>query len=194
MAQVNKAQIEKLKNAIIYFVQQDKTVKLTKLMKLLYYLDFRHYKETGYSVTGQEYVAWRQGPVPKNVWHELRNNEDMGCGLHGAITLLPAQDDDIGFTIALMKGVKLSQSPFSHRESQLLKEVSEMFRGCTAKQVSDASHMRGQPWEKTLKVKGEKARIDYDLALEGCDENHIERIREDQADRFALSRFFGVDI
>ena len=30
---------EKLKNAVLYFVKNDKTVGLTKLMKLLFYLD-----------------------------------------------------------------------------------------------------------------------------------------------------------
>ena len=33
-------------------------------MKLLYFLDFMHFKQTDKSVTGQDYFAWMTGPVP----------------------------------------------------------------------------------------------------------------------------------
>ena len=40
-------------------------------MKLLFFLDFRHFKETGKSVTGLEYFAWEKGPVPKDLFEEI---------------------------------------------------------------------------------------------------------------------------
>ncbi len=46
---------EKLKNAVLFFDQQDKTVGLTKLMKLLYFVDFELYRDYGQSLTGQSY-------------------------------------------------------------------------------------------------------------------------------------------
>jgi uncharacterized phage-associated protein len=59
---------EKLRNAVLFFVKSDKTVGLTKLMKLLFYLDFRLYRETGEPLTGETYEAWNFGPVPADVW------------------------------------------------------------------------------------------------------------------------------
>ena len=40
---------EKLINAIIYFANNTKRCGKTKLLKLLYFLDFRHFKQTGKS-------------------------------------------------------------------------------------------------------------------------------------------------
>lgn len=189
-------QAEKLKSAIIFFVKQDKTVKLTKLMKLLYYLDFRHYQETGYSVTGQEYTAWKMGPVPVDVWAELRQSEDRACGLAQVLKALPAGEgeDDFGFNLRLIPGAKFNEGLFSDREYRIMKEISEVFKGVPAKCVVDATHMRGTPWETTVRKIGEKAKIDYELAFQGVDQEILDRIREDQHDRKALSQLFGVEL
>jgi len=37
-----------------------------KLFKLLYFLDFVHFKNYGTTVTGMEYSAWKMGPVPES--------------------------------------------------------------------------------------------------------------------------------
>ncbi|EQD73859.1 hypothetical protein B1A_04740, partial [mine drainage metagenome] len=55
---------EKLINAIIFFAIHTRFLGKTKLFKLLYFLDFEHHKETGRSVTGMDYFAWKMGPVP----------------------------------------------------------------------------------------------------------------------------------
>lgn len=64
---------EKLLNAIIYFLKNTKYCGLTKLCKLLYYLDFMHFRETGRAVTGLDYFAWDFGPVPQTLYFELKS-------------------------------------------------------------------------------------------------------------------------
>src|SRR3990172_7872329 len=64
---------EKLLNAIIFFLKNTKYCGITKLCKLLYYLDFMHFRETGRSVTGLDYFAWDFGPVPQALYFELKN-------------------------------------------------------------------------------------------------------------------------
>jgi uncharacterized phage-associated protein len=64
---------EKLLNLIAYFVKHTKNCKKTKLFKLLYYADFRHFKETGRSITGLKYFAWQWGPVPKELYAEMEH-------------------------------------------------------------------------------------------------------------------------
>ncbi len=70
-------QREKLLNAITYFVQNTKHCHTLKLFKLLFFLDFEHYRQTGRAVTGQKYVAWPQGPAPNALWHELQKGGDV---------------------------------------------------------------------------------------------------------------------
>jgi len=41
-----------------------------------------------------------------------------------------------------------------------------MFRDLDAKQISDISHFRNHPWDRTIKEKGKLAKIDYALALD----------------------------
>ncbi len=185
---------EKLKNAIIYFVSKDKTVKLTKLMKLLYYLDFRCYKETGFSVTGQEYIAWPMGPVPVDVWKEIHCEEDNKRDLKKIIQLrkVPESQDSLGYDLKLIGNAKFSDKPFTGKEIKMLKEISEIFKNIPAKLMIDSTHMPGEPWEETKKTKGKNAVIDYNLALKGCSAEYIEKVQEEQEDRKFLEQFFGV--
>jgi hypothetical protein len=62
---------EKLINAILFFVEHTLHTGKTKLFKLLYLLDFEHYRETGRSVTGLSYYAWKLGPVPVALDEEI---------------------------------------------------------------------------------------------------------------------------
>jgi len=55
---------ERLVQAIVYFAHHTRSLGKVKLFKLLYLLDFEHFRQTGRSVTGQEYRAWKMGPVP----------------------------------------------------------------------------------------------------------------------------------
>ena len=64
MAKINE---KKYKNAILFFAQkiQNGTLGKLKLMKLLYYLDFDFFEKHGTSVTGDQYLRFENGPVPR---------------------------------------------------------------------------------------------------------------------------------
>src|SRR5436190_1617210 len=68
---------EKLVNAALYFAQNTEHFGLVKLFKLLYFLDFEHYKDIGRSVTGLEYEAWEQGPVPAKLNREIKQGAEQ---------------------------------------------------------------------------------------------------------------------
>lgn len=189
-------QNERLKNAIIYFVQHDKTVKLTKLMKLLYYLDFRNYRNTGHFVTGQTYKAWPKGPVPVDVWEELKERRNNTLGLQSIVKLqqVPENIDSFGFDLKLIGDQKFSDHHFSPIEKKELKQVAEMFKDIPASMMVTATHERGKPWDKVWRAFGQGVVVDYDIALEGLPEDRIVEIREEQADRKAMGTFFGVPL
>ena len=59
-----KLDVQKLFNAILFF--SDGGQLKTKLNKLLFYADFKHFKEYAVSITGVSYVHLQYGPVPDN--------------------------------------------------------------------------------------------------------------------------------
>ena len=114
---------EKLINTIIYFADKVDKCGKVKLFKLLYFLDFEHYKLTGRSVTGLDYYAWKMGPVPVALYDEIESLEpDMAKALRfgevavyggrgSMLTINPKQAfDDSHFT---RRELKLGSGAFS---------------------------------------------------------------------------------
>ena len=154
---------EKLVNAITYFAKNTENCGKTKLMKLLYYLDFWHFKETGKSVTGLDYHAWRKGPVPRDLFLELDN---MRPDLKAAIDIVTR-----GSLRKIVPKQEFEDRYFTPREKRLLEEISFIFRDANAEDMSNASHLANAPWDRTFKEKGEWAKIDYLLSIDdakGC--------------------------
>lgn len=150
---------EKLINAIIYFATHTRYCGKTKLLKLLYFLDFKHFKQTGKSVTGLEYFAWQMGPVPRELFEELSGN--MAPDLRASINELPKE----GFQQIIPKK-RFDDQYFSKNEMKLLEEISFVFRVAKADEMVESTHLRNEPWDITLKEKGECKPIDYMLAID----------------------------
>jgi len=152
---------EKLINAVLYFSQKTKFCGKTKLMKLLYFLDFMHFKNTGKSVTDLNYFAWEQGPVPKIFFEEISDSPQKDLK-----SLVTVKDTGDFQHIAPKKGKKPDLDFFSPRELKLLKDISLIFRDVQAKEISDISHLPNEPWNTTKATKGMLALIDYALAID----------------------------
>lgn len=150
---------EKLINAIIYFAKNTKYCGKTKLLKLLYFLDFSHFKQTGRPVTGLDYYAWGMGPVPKDLFNELSGN--MKPDMKVAIQDLP----DEGFQ-QIQPKKKFDNQYFSKKEMKLLDDIAFIFQDAKAEAMVEASHLKNEPWDRTLKEKGEFKKIDYMLAVD----------------------------
>lgn len=170
---------EKLLNAIIYFSQNTEYCHKLKLMKLLYFFDFWHFKQTGRSITGLRYKAWKLGPVPPNLYHEIEpenntddlreylfvENEDFEDGSGRCLRITPLKEFD--------------NKIFTKRELKLLKEVAFVFKEAKAAELSDSTHLKNSPWYKTKKEKGEAGWIDYFLALDDeSDSLTLEELKE----------------
>lgn len=186
---------EKLRNAILYFIRRDKTVGLTKLMKLLYYLDFTLYKECGESLSGQQYSAWPFWPVPVDVWAELHEKKDAGLNLSRVVKIIPVQkdpkDEAAGIRLKTIPRARFSDLHFTGRELKKMKELSETFMGVPAAQIVQASHQRGDPWDITIRSKGERAPIDYELALAELPEEEKNWALETQKDTEFFDNLFS---
>lgn len=129
--------LEKLKNVILYLIKRLDGVLKTKLIKLLWYCDFLHFKETSLSITGSQYVRLPLGPVPDNyeliianMIHEglIEKNEISFDTIRGVVgeqfTTLAEPDEGI----------------FSKEEIEVMDFVVDKFRDYTATRITDMSH------------------------------------------------------
>jgi len=165
--------LNRLIHASIYFLKKTNHCQLTKLMKLLCFFDFEHYRLVGSSATGETYKAWKEGPVPVRFWQYLKNIEKAPEELRSSLAVLEEFGDELGFTILPKK--KFDESSFTPRQLKILEKISLIFKESTAKQISKYSHEKNLPWAKTIKIKGRKAEIDYGLALEDLSQDTLSK-------------------
>ena len=156
---------EKLLNAISYFSRNTKYCYTLKLFKLLYFLDFEHYRQTGRPVTGLVYRAFPNGPVPVTLY------EEFTAACKGETSDLQVREtrDDIGDLAKREFGSKqpLDLTYFSPRELEIMKRLVLFFGEHKADVMSEYSHDPKLPWKKVYgDGKGEKQVIPYELALQ----------------------------
>lgn len=177
---------EKLINAILFFAKKTKYCGKIKILKLLFELDFEHFKQTGKSATGLSYSAWPMGPVSVVLFEELSGT--MCQDLADAIKIVPR-----GELQQIIPKKKFNSKYFTKREKKLLVNFVEIFRDATAEQMKDSSHRVGGPWDMTVKKKGLQQPIDYFMALDDSQDSlthdeAAERVRE----REEMYQAFGV--
>jgi len=181
----------KLLNAILYLVKERKKLRrstpLTALAKLLCEFDFRHFKETGEPAIGLRYFAYPNGPLPFEFWLEVNDGrvpDDFKSKLN--ITITRDEIDQSQRTVEFLAVSDPDMGVFSPRESRILTTILEIYGKATTRELVDASHERGSPWDKTKKSKGDKKEIDYIAGLDGVSTLTSEEAQE------ALDEFFAV--
>jgi uncharacterized phage-associated protein len=179
---------EKLLNALVYFSKKTRFCGKTKLFKLVYFLDFIHFRETGRSITGLNYYAWPKGPVPKDLFLELKQPDK---DLQETIALLEqSEEEDYGLCKIIAKK-PFEPKYFSKREKKIMEELSFVFKDALAKNMVEITHLRGTPWDKTMKEKGPGERIDYSLAVDGSKGSlSLEEIKERMSEIKEVTEIF----
>jgi uncharacterized phage-associated protein len=158
---------DKLLHAIVFFVRNTRACHKVKLYKLLYFLDFEIYRQTGKPATGLLYFAWRMGPVPGQLQDEFRSPpQDMRSAL--AVFTVPGGDPDSDGPLNITPRVGFDESHFTRRELGVMERLVEIYREAPASTMSEVSHLRGQPWHRIYTVENKpRALIPYTLALDG---------------------------
>jgi uncharacterized phage-associated protein len=156
----------KLLKAVGFLASSTRFCGVTKLYRLLYLLDFQHFKQTGRSVTGLDYYAWEMGPVPTKLDGELGEPAgdlldtvriESGRLLHHRQRL----------NVVPQRGFKFDRSHFSPREIKLLSDLAREHRDSTAEDMAGITNAKGGPWHMTWQ-EGQRDNnlIRYDLILE----------------------------
>ena len=156
-------------------------------MKLLYFLDFWHFRETSKSVTGLNYSAWELGPVPVALYDELTNN--MKSDLAGAIRI------DLKGDFNQIKPLKNFDLKFmTKREKRLLNDIVEIFKDTKSEDIVESTHLLKSPWDTTKKQKGMNSNIDYLLALDSNpDSLKYDEVIRRQNERKEMYNEFGIE-
>lgn len=124
----------KFTQVVKFFCFQSDVFK-TKLLKLLFYADFKHYKRHGKSITGARYVHLPLGPVPDNYktwlliasdWLNLVESHEIDFGEYSGEAFRTDKQPDFNL--------------FSQEEIETLVLVKENFSTMTASFITKFSH------------------------------------------------------
>ena len=125
--------LAKLFDVMLFFCRDG--ILKTVLNKLIFYSDFKHFKEYAVSITGARFARAPFGPAPDKWQYYLTLLIDEGA-LRGDEIFY---DQDItGEKLTSEKHPDLNE--FSETELLILASVKKHFNGWTAKQISDFSH------------------------------------------------------
>ena len=128
---------EKLSNVIVAFIKEcDSSYNdKLKLNKLLFYLDFSHYRSYGYSITGTSYRAIQYGPVPSkydNIYSFLENEN--------VITPKFIRDEKNAAREVFETSCNFDEALFDEQELATLKDIIEKFKSTPTWDIVDLSH------------------------------------------------------
>ena len=147
---------DKMKQVVLYFLEHINNVHLgrTKLMKLLYFVDFDHYEKHGEPITGAVYRKLPHGPVPTKVEKLIKKMVEKGEARE-----IRAQNANYTQHRLITLNAKFNPSLFTGAELQTLERVAAEWADATAADIETATH-REAPWASTEDGK----QIDYELA------------------------------
>lgn len=152
---------ERFRELILYISlrsEGDEAFGVTKLDRLLYFIDAEALRRTGETMTGQTYVKSDLGPVPERIEETLRALDD-----ESALVVRPR----------IVSGFSRQRRPFALRgpelglftaaEVCLIETVLARYRSFTARQCSILSH-RKYGWQ--LAAMGETIPVSTELISE----------------------------
>lgn len=145
MVKVRKIDEEKYKNTVLFFANKIRngTLGKLKLMKLLYFLDFDFFEKYGRSVTGDEYLRFENGPVPRMAEKTLK--QMRGKEIKIVNRKMPKGYNDQQHIEPL---VAFDPSLFSKEEIVMMEEIADKWERFTGAEMKSASHGEA-PWIAT---------------------------------------------
>lgn len=152
-----KPSLERLTEMIVFFAEQLQPFK-TKMNKLLFYADFRHYELHGVSISGARYRAVTWGPVPKQ-FDALFDHVSRKAAVEFVQYELP--DGNLAGQFKPREPRSFREILFSDTELAVLREVAQRFAKEDAKRVAAISHGE-KAW---IKHQVDHSIIDYNLAF-----------------------------
>ncbi len=142
----------KIANVVRFIIATIGSTFVTKMNKLLFYIDFTHYRKHGYGITGITYRALPYGPVPEH-WGSLYSS-------------LPGIDMEEFIYPSGQSGIKLeatenADNTLNEYELQTVKNICSLFANMSAGEISQTSHLE-KGW---IENKDNRSAISYQDAF-----------------------------
>lgn len=174
MTKINR---NRLINAVLFFAENTEYCGKIKLFKLLYLMDFEHFRLTGKSITGAEYSAWRMGPVPTVLYDQW--DEPHGEFSDAVDILLERQIDFVRQTVKPKR--PFDDEEFTPRHLRVMRGLAEKYKYVQSAAMIDVTHAENGAWTKVWNDGAGKSKpIPYELAISNDTDNReaIMMIRE----------------
>ena len=147
---------EKFAELVLFFFQRLDNLFKVKLLKLLFYCDFQHYRLTAHAITGQRYRAIQHGPVPQEYGQRLQEMVEKGllsAGFHDS--MVHSTD---GSPVLVYKATReANMGIFSASEREVIEQVYEKLGRKTRIELENLSHTE-TAWQEN---KARNGRISY---------------------------------
>lgn len=119
-----------------YFIEKARTsgcpdLSPMKLQKLVYYAHGWHLGLTGQPLLDEQVQCWKFGPVVESLYHATKH---FGMGVVTARLAGPPDDPTA------------ANPPHDQRVRHLLDKIWDTYSGFTAIQLSNLTHLPGEPW------------------------------------------------
>lgn len=136
--------VKQIENEIIDTDKYDVYEGLThlKVQKLLYFAEGIHLAVNEEPLFNEKIYAWQHGPVIKEVYSLLKNNENREI-----------EFDDKNYDV-------IEEINNNKKLYETLVTTYENYAGYTAWQLREKTHVVGSPWQKTVDQKGMNKEID----------------------------------
>lgn len=153
---MSKINTKKYKNTILFFANKIRngTLGKLKLMKLLYYADFDSFEKYGHSITGDEYLRFENGPIPRMAEKMLKSMN--GLEIKIVKRKMGGQYSDQQH---IESNKDFNVNAFSKEELMMLEEISDKWEKFSGAEMKMATHGEA-PW---IATKPNRV-IDYNLA------------------------------
>lgn len=122
---------DRLKNLLLYVLEQMGETFQTKMNKVLFYIDFLSYRERGIAISGLAYQAIEFGPVPQR-WDRVYSAFDE---VQEQFRLVQGQE-----CLSLVSGGEADMSRFSTEEMAVIDEVCRKMKKLTSRAATKLSH------------------------------------------------------
>jgi len=155
--------IDKVKTIILYLIDKTEKLYVTKLMKLLYYIDFISYSERECSITNDIYYKLPYGPVPSFIKNEIDNLEEpvMEEGVKSQFSdiIRLIEGEDKNGKIIVDKTIKYDLRKLPKYEKDLIDEIIKKLGKKTATFLTKKTHK-----ESPYLLTSGNSIINYELA------------------------------